>query len=79
LSTKDESVLIDTFTEVGNTRSGLGADSSVLYEGVDSTYHSARTTTAQEGEVRIEGSMRDAVILRQRLGKVGRCDGGGVG
>jgi hypothetical protein len=38
-----------------------------------------RMTTAQEGEARIEGSMRDAVILRQRLGKVGRCDGGGAG
>ena len=38
-----------------------------------------RTTMAQEGEARIEGSMRDAVMLRQRLGKVGRYDGGGAG
>ena len=32
---------------------------------------------AQEREARIEGSMQDAVVLRQWLGKVGRCDGGG--
>jgi hypothetical protein len=40
---------------------------------------SERTATAQEGEARMEGSMRDAVVLRQRLGKVGRYDGGGAG